>query len=116
MNAAQKAEPVRNLSQNALMWVLLQELADGLLWQVDGVKVRMSKEEWKVVLTAGLTKEVRLAAGINGGIVMLGRSTSKMTTREMSELIEFIHYFAASKGFKFSAPEYYAGYEQFARG
>lgn len=108
-------QPIRNLSQNALMWCLLQELADGLPWVVNGQEVMMFKEEWKTVLTAGLTKEIRLAEGINGGLVMLGRSTSNMTVKEMSDLIEFIHYFAASKNFKFSAPEYYAGYEQFSK-
>ena len=68
MNAAQKVEPIRNLSQNALMWCLLEELAAGLTWEVNGCETKISKEDWKCILTSALWKETRLAAGINAAL------------------------------------------------
>ena len=38
--------------------------------------------------------------------VVLGQSTSQMTIREMSDLIELMNAFGAEKQVRFSAPEY----------
>ena len=38
-----------------------------------------------------------MAVGIQGGFVMLGKSTSKMTISEMSEVIEFLYSFGADR-------------------
>ena len=58
----------------------------------------MSKEDWKDVLTANWKREQRIAQGIDGGIVMLGQRTSKMTMAQMSELIELMYAFGAERG------------------
>lgn len=94
------SEPNRNLDQNAAMWALLEEFSQQLQWPVNGQMVRLSSEDWKDLLTAGFRKETqpRLAAGIDGGIVMLGQRTSKFSKREMSEFLEFLHYIAADRG------------------
>jgi len=92
-------EKTRSLDQNALLWPLLECFAQQLEWPVNGVMCKLSKEEWKTVLTAGVKKEnMRMAAGIDGGVVMLGSSTSIMPKREFSELIEFIMFVAAARG------------------
>jgi len=44
--------------------------------------------------------------GIDGGFVVLGKSTSKMTKPEMSELQDLIEAFGAQQGVRFTAPEY----------
>jgi len=88
-------EPTRNLESNALMWVLLGDLAKQVPWTVDGKVQHLSSEEWKDVMTAGLRKEQRVASGIEGGFVILGARTSKMTQKEMGELIELIYAFGA---------------------
>jgi len=91
-------EPTRTLDQNAAQWPILEAFADQLLWPVNGEKVKMSKEEWKDVLSAAFKRETaRLAMGIDGGVVMLGKRTSKFTKKEFSEWMEFLHSVAAAK-------------------
>lgn len=94
------AEPTRNLDQNARLWASLSEIAD----QVDWYGNRLTAEEWKTVLTAALRKE-KVVPGINGGFVVLGQSTSKMSKREFSELLELLYAFGAQKGVVFSDDE-----------
>ena len=92
-------EPTRTLDQNAAQWPILEAFADQLLWPVNGEKVKMSKEEWKDVLSAAFKRETaRLAMGIDGGVVMLGKRTSKFTKKEFSEWMEFLHSVAADRG------------------
>lgn len=91
-------EPTRSLEQNAAMWPLLQAFADQLQWPVNGQMVWMTADEWKDVLSAAFKREsVRVAMGMDGGMVMLGSRTSKFSVREMSEFIEFLHATAAAR-------------------
>lgn len=92
------SEPSRSLDQNAAMWPLLQAFADQLQWPVNGAMVWMSPDEWKDLLSAAYKREsVRVAMGLDGGVVMLGCRTSKFSVREMSEFIEFLHATAAAR-------------------
>ena len=92
-------EPTRSLDQNAALWGVLSEISKQIDWPVNGQMVQLEPEEWKSILTAGFRKEsVRLAQGVNGGVVMLGTRTSKMGKREFSEFLEFVHWFAAERG------------------
>jgi len=94
------SEPTRNLQQNALMWPLLEDISR----QVDWYGNKLTAEEWKDVLTAGLRKE-KVVPGINGGFVVLGQRTSKMGKREFGELIELIYAFGAQHGVRFRTDE-----------
>ncbi len=78
----------RTTDQNKMLWSILTDLSKQLPWPVDGVSGLLTPEEWKDILTAGLRKEQRVAAGIDGGWVMLGQRTSKMTKAELSDLME----------------------------
>jgi hypothetical protein len=82
------ADSQRSLDQNALMWVLLGQLAKRATWH----KQKLHAEAWKDLCSAGL-KAQDLIPGINGGFVALGERTSKMSIKKMSELIEFIYWF-----------------------
>ena len=94
-------ESVRNLQQNAAQWPILQAFSDQLKWPVNGAMVSMEPEEWKDVLTAAFRREtVRVAMGLDGGMVMLGQRTSKFSKREFSEWLEFLHATAAIRGVK----------------
>ena len=95
-------ERTRTLDQNALMWELLTELSNQLQWPINGKAETLTPEEWKDILSAGLSQENRIAMGIRGGFVMLGRRTSKMTVKQMTELIELIYAFAAENGINLS--------------
>lgn len=100
----QFSEPTRSLEQNAKMWPMLQDIAEHVDWPVDGKLQRLPKEDWKIILTAGLRKNQRVAQGIDGGFCLLGDSTSRMSIREMKELLDFIEWFGAEKGVTFSEP------------
>lgn len=89
-------EPTRTLEQNALMWPLLQKLADQVVWY--GVK--LSADDWKDLLTASLRKQ-RSAPGLDGGFVVFGERTRTYSKAEFSELIELIHAFGAQQGVVF---------------
>lgn len=92
-------EPGRTLDQNAALWPILDAFARQIQWPVNGKMEWLESEEWKAILTAAFRKETgRLAAGIDGGVVMLGSSTSKMAKREFSEFLEFLHCIAAQRG------------------
>lgn len=88
----------RSLEQNRLMWELLSDISESLQWPVDGELQWLTKEDWKVLLTAGLKREHRIAKGIWGGFVLLGTPTSRMTVEEMTELIELIIAFGTERG------------------
>lgn len=91
----------RTLAQNARLWAMLTDVAK----QVNWYGRKLSEEEWKHVFTASLAKQ-DVVPGIDGGFVVLGKSTSKMTKPEMSELQDLIEAFGAQQGVRFTAPEY----------
>ena len=92
-------EPPRTLDQNAAQWPLLEAFSKQLQWPINGQLTHMAPEEWKDVLTAAFKREtVRVAMGLDGGMVMLGSRTSKFKKAEFSEYLEFLHATAALRG------------------
>lgn len=90
-------EMTRSLAQNALFWAVMTDIAEQVVWH--GRK--LSKEDWKHVLSAALYQQ-DVVPNIDGnGFVVLGKSTSKMTVREMRDLIELAQAFGAEQGVKF---------------
>jgi len=93
------SEPTRTLEQNAAQWPILTAFSTQIMWPVNGHMVKMTEEEWKDVLTAAFRREtVRLAMGLDGGVVMLGQRTSGFGKREFSDWLEFLHATAAARG------------------
>ena len=90
------AEEQRSSEQNRLMWAALTDVSR----QVDWYGSKLSPEDWKHVFTAALYKQ-RSVPGIDGGFVVLGQSTSKMTVPQMTDLIDLIHAFGAQHGVEF---------------
>jgi hypothetical protein len=83
------------------MWSLLTEIAQQVEWH--GVK--LSPDDWKLVMLDGLKAELRLVPNINGnGFVNLGRSSSDLTREEFSDLIELIRMFGSQHGVTFHDP------------
>ncbi|QHJ85810.1 MAG: hypothetical protein [Bacteriophage sp.] len=100
------AKAKRTLEQNSKMWAMLNDLSNQKQWVVNGLLQKITPTDWKDLLTACLRQEMRVAEGINGGVVLLGRRTSRMTVKEMSDLIELMHSFGAENGIKWTAREY----------
>ena len=85
--------PTRSLEQSAKMWAMLGDVAAQVVWH--GRK--LTAEEWKHVMTASLSRQ-DVVPGLDGCFVVLGQSTSKMSVKALSELIELISAFGAEHG------------------
>ncbi len=90
----------RSLQANACMWAHLTDISR----QVDWYGHRLTAEEWKEVLSASLRAQ-RVVPGVDAGsFVVLGVRTSRMSIKEMGEMIELIQAFGAERGVRFTAP------------
>lgn len=92
----------RSLAQNDIMWSILTDISRQVDFVVNGYLVRVSPEEVKDILTASLCAEVRQALTEDGKVVLLGQRTSKMTVRQMTDLISFAHAFGTRKDVRWS--------------
>jgi len=90
----------RSDAQNRRLWAMLGEIAR----QVDWYGQKLTAEEWKHVFSASLSKQ-KVVPGLDGGFVVLGLSTSKMTKGEMSDMQTLMEAFGAEKGVTFSEVE-----------
>lgn len=90
-------EPKRSLEQNRKMWALLHDLENQVVWHGQ----KLTAENWKDVMTASLKRQ-QVVPGIDGGFVVLGTSTRKMTKLELSELIDLIGAFGSQHGVEWS--------------
>lgn len=95
-------EKLSSDAQRRLMWSALGDLSRQVQWPVDGVMQWLDKDDWKHIMTAGLKRHQRMAAGIFGGFVLLGQSTKKLLVGEEAELITIIHAFGDERGVKWS--------------
>ena len=86
----------RTLAQNRLMWSVLRDLSNQVLWWGK----RLTAEGWKDFLTAHLSGQELVPNMDSTGFVAIGRgkSTSRMTIGEMVAVIELGHAFGADKG------------------
>lgn len=91
-----EAKSLRSIAQNDLMWGMLTDISGQVEWYGE----KLTPEEWKDVLTAGVKKQ-KAVPGIDGGFVVLGARTSKMSIKEMSEVIELAGYFGGQHEVKF---------------
>ena len=87
----------RTIQQNDLMWALLTEISNQVVWHGQ----KLTPENWKDVLTAALKRQA-VVPGIDGGFVVLGQRTSKMTVKELNEVIELAYAFGAQNGVVFN--------------
>lgn len=92
----------RTLGQNDLLWSCLTDVAKQVQWPVNGRHEHLTPEEWKAIFTSSLKQEQRMAMGLQGGFVMLGERTSRMTIRQMTDLIDLVHAFGNERGVKWS--------------
>ncbi len=90
----------RSTAQNARMWAMLEDVSQQVTWH--GRK--LSKEDWKHIFSASLKKQDAVP-GIDGGFVVLGQATSKMTIRGMGDLMTLMEAFGAENEVRFSAPK-----------
>lgn len=90
----------RSDAQNRRLWAMLTDISQ----QVDWYGQKLTAEEWKHVFSAALAKQ-KVVPGLDGGFVVLGQSTSKMTKAEMSDMQELMTAFGVERGVQFSDGE-----------
>lgn len=91
-------ESKRSTEQNSRMWAMLTELARQVEWPA-GSGMKLSADDWKLLMMAGLNQEMRLVPNINmSGYVNLGTSSSKLTKAEFGDLMTLIEEFGARHG------------------
>lgn len=93
-------EGKRTNEQNKRMWAMLTDISEQVTWYDH----KLTPEEWKAVFSAALKKQ-KVVPGLDGGFVVLGTSTSKMTKAEMSELQELMTAFGVERGVTFKEQE-----------
>lgn len=90
----------RSDAANRRMWALLTDISRQVIWHGQ----KMDAEEWKDFFTAAMKRQ-KVIPGMDGGFVVLGQRTSKMSKAEMCELQELIEAFGAQHEVRFSAQE-----------
>lgn len=88
---------VRSPDQNAKMWPMLNDVST----QVDWYGHKPTTWEWKDIFSAALYKQ-KTYPGIDGGFVVCGQKTSKLTKRPFAELIELMYAFGAEHSVQWS--------------
>lgn len=86
----------RSDAQNRRLWAMLSDISKQVNWYGH----RLTDEEWKHVFSAAMHKQ-KVVPGLDGGFVVLGQSTSRMTKAEMSEMQELMAAFGAERGVEF---------------
>lgn len=95
---------IRSTQANRKMWAMLGDLSRQVRWPVDGQMQLLDETDWKHVMSAGLKKHQRVAAGIEGGFVILGQHTSRFTMKEMADLITIMQAFGDERNVRWSDP------------
>lgn len=99
------AEPTRSLDQNARLWAQLSDVSRA---QPFGRKHTPS--DWKAIFCNACGWEVQFCEGLDGRPFPMGMSTSRMTVRQLGDLMEYITAFMAEHGIASSeANPYQAG-------
>jgi len=86
----------RSNQANALMWCLLNQLAKKP-WHGR----RMTADDYKNLITAGLKGQDSVPNANGDGFVTLGAQTREMSDKEISEVIEMCHLVAGKIGVRF---------------
>lgn len=96
---AKVEEPRRTLDQNAMMWAMLSDVSVAM---PEGR--RHTPEDWKAIFMNACGWEVQFIAGLDGRPFPTGFRSSRMTKRQMGDLIDFIQSYGDQHGVKWSDP------------
>ena len=96
-------EASRNAAQNARMWAMLSDVSrsrpDGLTYTAD---------VWKTLFMQACGHEVQFMHGLVDGMPFpAGFKTSRLTVKQMADLITFIQAWGDEKGVSWSEPSRY---------
>tara|TARA_B100000678_G_scaffold134002_1_gene111926 strand:+ start:303 stop:746 length:444 start_codon:yes stop_codon:yes gene_type:complete len=89
----------RSLDQNRRLWAVLSDVSR----QVEWYGRYLPKEAWKDIFSAALERQ-DVVPGLEGGFVMIGGRTSKMTKQRFADLLTLIDAFGTDHGVQWSDP------------
>lgn len=90
-------EDKRSNAQNRMLWAVLNDIAKQVEWNGE----KLTREEWKHLITANLHGQ-KCVKGIQGGLVFMGQSTRKMNKKEFADVVTCAEQFGAENGVIFS--------------
>lgn len=95
-------DPKRSLPQNDKWWACLTDISR----QATHHGLKLEPSDWGALFLDALTREVRLLPSLDGtGFVNLRRSSSQLSHKEFSDLIEIVHAWGAANGIIFRDSE-----------
>lgn len=89
--------PVRSILQNDLMWGLLSDIS-----RAKPLGRRHTPDMWKALFMKACGHHVQFLEGLDGEPFPVGFRSSKLTKRQMSELVEFIFAYGDEHGVTFT--------------
>lgn len=92
-------EANRSLDQNARLWAMLSDIS-----KQEPLGRKMIPDDWKVVFMSACGWEVQFLEGLDGRPFPMGFRTSKMTVRQMNDLLHFITAWGNENGILWSDP------------
>ena len=92
-------EATRNADQNARLWAMLSDISRA---QPEGRK--MGAELWKAVFMQACGHEVQFLNGLDGMPFPAGFRSSRLTVRQMADLITFVSAYGDQHGVRWSEP------------
>lgn len=104
------SDELRTPEQNKKLWPMLTDISR----QVDWYGQKLTPWDWKDVFTAALRK-AKVVPGLDGGFVVCGLHTSRMSKREMSDLLELMMAFGNEHGVQWTDPEWIAQMKEYER-
>lgn len=90
-------EATRNLDQNARLWAMLSDISRA---KPEGRT--MTAELWKCVMMQACGHEVQFLNGLDGLPFPAGFRSSRLTVRQMADLITFVAAYGDQHGVKWS--------------
>ena len=92
-------ELTRTIEQNARMWAMLGDIS-----KAEPRGLKYTADDWKIIMMRAAGWEVQFLDGLDGKPFPAGFRSSRMTVRQMSDLISYMLAFGAEEGVQWSEP------------
>lgn len=86
-------DPTRTLEQNAKMWAMLADIS-----RAEPFGRKHTPDDWKCIAMNACGWEVQFLPGLSGYPFPIGYRSSKLSKRQMAELIEWLTWFGDTHG------------------
>lgn len=98
MTRIEMKAPKRTLPQNDRMWAMLTDIAT----QKEHCGRRYAPDAWKVLMMHACGREVQFLPALDGAaFIPWGQSSSDLSVKEMTDMIEFMFSWGAENGVLF---------------